>query len=190
MASQFAAEYGQASGAVVNVVTRSGTNRFEGRAFVFERDKSLTAQSFLLRDQGKLTKAPFSQQRYGGSLGGPIILDKLHFFGAFENLRQRETSIVTVPASILQAYGYDPNKTTYPLKNDGPQPFIKIDTQLNDSQTLSARYRFDQTKRIGGSIGGSSPYEMGTDSTYRNQDFGAVDITAIPPRMPSRLGNP
>jgi hypothetical protein len=172
MASQFAAEYGQASGAVVSVVTRSGTNKFEGRGFLFERDKSMSAQSFLLRDQGNLTKAPFSQQRYGGSLGGPIVLDKLHFFGAYEALRQRETSIVTVPGSILQAFGYNPSETTYPLKNDGNQPFIKFDAQLNQQQTLSARYRFDQTKTIGSGIGGSSPREMGNDYTYRNQDFG------------------
>ena len=172
MASQFAAEYGQASGAIVSVVTRSGTNRTAGRAFVFERDRSLNAQSFLLRDQGKLTKAPFSQQRYGGSLGGPIILDKVHYFGAYEGVRQRETSVVTVPGNILQAFGYNPNETTYPRKNDGQQPFFKIDTQINPQQTLSVRYRFDQTKTIGGGIGGSSPREMGTDSTYRNQDFG------------------
>ena len=172
MASQFAAEYGQASGAIVSVVTRSGTNRTAGRAFVFERDRSLNAQSFLLRDQGKLTKAPFSQQRYGGSLGGPIILDKVHYFGAYEGVRQRETSVVTVPGNILQAFGYNPNETTYPRKNDGQQPFFKIDTQINQQQTLSVRYRFDQTKTIGGGIGGSSPREMGTDSTYRNQDFG------------------
>jgi hypothetical protein len=172
MASQFAAEYGQASGAIVSVVTRSGTNRVEGRAFLFERDKSLAAQSFLLRDQGNLTKAPFSQQRYGGSLGGPIILDKLHYFGAYEGLRQREVSIVTVPSNILQAFGYNPNETTYPLKNDGNQPFFKIDAQLNQQQTLSVRYRFDQTKTIGSNIGGSNPKEMGYDYAYRNQDLG------------------
>jgi len=173
MASQFAAEYGQASGAVISVVTRSGTNRVEGRGFLFERDKSLNAQSFLLRDQGNLTKAPFSQQRYGGSLGGPIVPDKLHYFGSYEALRQREVSIVTVPSSILQSFGYDPTQTTYPRKGDGNQAFFKIDSQMTGKQTLSMRYRFDQTKTIGGGMGGSSPREMGTDSTYRNQDFGA-----------------
>ena len=172
MASQFAAEYGQASGAVVSVVTRSGTNRFEGRGFLFERDKSLNALNFFLRDQGKTEKAPFSQQRYGGSFGGPIVLDKVHFFGAYEAMRQRETSVITVKPEILQAFGYDPNETTYPRKNDSQQPFIKIDSQLREGQTLSARYRLDNSKTVGGGIGGSSPREMGTDSTYRNQDFG------------------
>jgi hypothetical protein len=178
MASQFAAEYGQASGAVVNVVTRSGTNKVEGRAFTFLRDTSLNAQDFFLRDQGNLTKPPFSQQRYGGSLGGPIVLDKLHFFGAYEGLRQRQTSVVTVKPATLQDFGYSPTDTTYPYNTNGNQGFIKIDGQVGAKQSVSARYRFDQTKTLGLGIGGSSPKEMGYDQTYRNQDFG-VSHTAI-----------
>jgi hypothetical protein len=178
MASQFAAEYGQASGAVVNVVTRSGTNKVEGRAFTFLRDTSLNAQDFFLRDQGNLTKPPFSQQRYGGSLGGPIVLDKLHFFGAYEGLRQRQTSVVTVKPATLKDFGYSPTDTTYPYNTNGNQGFIKIDGQVGAKQSVSARYRFDQTKTLGLGIGGSSPKEMGYDQTYRNQDFG-VSHTAI-----------
>ncbi len=178
MASQFAAEYGQASGAVVNVVTRSGTNRVEGRAFTFLRDTSLNAQDFFLRDQGNLTKPPFSQQQYGGSVGGPIVLDKLHYFGAYEGRRQRQTSVLTVKPNILQDFGYDPTKTIYPNNTNGNQGFVKIDAQLTGAQTLSGRYRFDQTKQIGAGIGGSSPQERGYDYTYRNQDFG-LSHTAI-----------
>lgn len=179
MASQFSAEYGQASGAVINVVTRSGTNKLEGRAFAFLRDTSLNAQDFFLRDQGNLVKPPFSQQRYGGSLGGPIVLDKLHYFGAYEGLRQRQTSVFAtkLTSDQLAALGV-PTDTKFPNNTDGNQAFIKIDGRLSPSQTLTARYRFDQTKTLGLGIGGTSPHQMGYDQTYRNQDFG-VNHTSI-----------
>jgi hypothetical protein len=181
MASQFAAEYGQASGAIVSVVTRSGTNKVQGRAFAFLRDKTLNSQDFFALDTCAAAKAAgqpcapkpaFSQQRYGGSLGGPIIQDKLHYFGVYEGLRQRETSIITVKPAVLQTFGYAPDQANYPYKNNGNQVLVKVDGQIGRNQTLTARYRFDQTKAIGNGIGGLSPKERGTDRTYRNQDFG------------------
>ncbi|MBE3135247.1 MAG: carboxypeptidase regulatory-like domain-containing protein, partial [Acidobacteria bacterium] len=89
MASQFSAEYGNASGAIVTVVTRSGTNTVQGRAFGFFRNTTLNAREFAAADlcyQAKAAgnecdpKPAFSQQRFGGTLGGPIVRDKLHYF--------------------------------------------------------------------------------------------------------------
>ncbi|MDQ3440213.1 MAG: carboxypeptidase-like regulatory domain-containing protein, partial [Planctomycetota bacterium] len=65
IANQFAAEHGDASGAIVSVVTRAGTNNLQGRAFMFHRDERFDAQDPFSKAQGS-GQAPFSQQRYGG----------------------------------------------------------------------------------------------------------------------------
>ena len=97
MANQFSAEYGMASGAIVSVVTRSGTNDLQGRVFLFHRDDSFDAQDPFSKAQGS-GKSPFSQQRYGGFLGGPLVRDRFHYFGSFEGLRERSTTVITVVA--------------------------------------------------------------------------------------------
>ena len=83
MTNQFSAEYGLSSGAVFTVITRSGTNELKGRVFAFHRGDELDAQNPFSKAQGS-GKAPFSQQRYGGFLGGPIVRDKLQYFGSYE----------------------------------------------------------------------------------------------------------
>lgn len=77
--SNFSAEYGRQSGAAINVVTKSGTNEFHGSAFEFFRNDKLDARSFFAPRRGKLRFNDF-----GYSLGGPIIKNKLFFFGGQE----------------------------------------------------------------------------------------------------------
>ena len=86
--STFNAEYGQSSGAVVNIATRSGANNFHGELFEFFRNDALDARNFfeLTSDE----PAPFKRNQFGGNLGGPIIRDKLFFFVSYEGLRQRQ----------------------------------------------------------------------------------------------------
>ena len=86
--STFNAEYGQSSGAVVNIATRSGSNAFHGELFEFFRNDALDARNFF-----ELTShepAPFKRNQFGGNIGGPIIHDKLFFFVSYEGLRQRQ----------------------------------------------------------------------------------------------------
>jgi len=86
--STFSAEYGQSSGAVVNIATRSGANDFHGELFEFFRNDALDARNFF-----ELTSqhpAPFKRNQFGGNLGGPIIRDRLFFFVSYEGLRQRQ----------------------------------------------------------------------------------------------------
>lgn len=97
--SQFAAEYGRA-GAQVNVVTKSGGDRFHGSAFEFTRNKRFDAKPFNL--VGDLPK--FQRDNFGGSLGGPLQRGRIFFFGAYEQLRRREAAAglttVTVPTEL------------------------------------------------------------------------------------------
>lgn len=98
LTNTFDAEYGRNSGAVVNVVTKSGSNQFHGDAYEFFRNQALNARGFF--DTSKLE---YLQNQFGATLGGPIKKDKTFFFITYEGDRiRRGTSgdAVTVPTSL------------------------------------------------------------------------------------------
>jgi outer membrane receptor for ferrienterochelin and colicin len=76
------AEFGRASGGVVNIVTQSGTNDYRGRVYGFLRNQRLDARNPLAP-----TKDPFTQAQYGASFGGPLKRDRTFFFSNFEQTR-------------------------------------------------------------------------------------------------------
>jgi Carboxypeptidase regulatory-like domain len=82
--NSFDAEYGRNSGAVVNVVTKSGTNEFHGSAYEFFRNDILNAHGFTFQPT---PKPPFKQNQFGGTFGGPIKKDKTFIFGSYEGRR-------------------------------------------------------------------------------------------------------
>jgi hypothetical protein len=84
LSNTFDAEYGRNSGSVINVVTKSGTNNFHGSAYEFFRNDVLNAHGFTLNPT---PKAPFKQNQFGGTFGGPIKKDKTFFFGSYEGRR-------------------------------------------------------------------------------------------------------
>jgi hypothetical protein len=77
------AEFGRSAGGIINVITKSGTNAFHGSGFEYFRTESLTAAT----SDGKPLK-DFRRNQFGGSLGGPLIKDKLFFFAAGEGIRE------------------------------------------------------------------------------------------------------
>ncbi len=85
--SQFTAADGRTAGAAVTLVTKSGTNALHGSAFGYERDRRLTAKDFFT-EQANGEKAPFSRQQFGGSIGGPVVRNRIFFFGAVEQQRE------------------------------------------------------------------------------------------------------
>ncbi len=91
--SQFGAEYGRNSGAMVNIVTRSGSNNFHGSLYEYNRNSNFDARNYFntkLNPDGSFNpQSPFNNNNFGGSLGGPIKKDHAFFFLAYEG--QRET---------------------------------------------------------------------------------------------------
>lgn len=81
------AEYGRQGGAAVNVVTKSGTNRFSGTAYEFFRDDAMNANEFFRKRAGQ-PKAELKQNQYGGTFGGPVLRDRLFFFAGYQGTRQ------------------------------------------------------------------------------------------------------
>src|SRR5688572_11834325 len=86
--STFSAQYGQSSGSIVNIATRSGANDFHGVLFEFFRNDALDARNFFEFTSNQ--PAPFKRNQFGGNLGGPILKNKLFFYVAYEGLRQRQ----------------------------------------------------------------------------------------------------
>ncbi len=85
--NRFSAELGRSASSVINVVTKSGTNEFHGSASFFERDSSLQALPATF-DRASGNELPFDRQQYSIALGGPIMKDKLFWFGSFEYRNQ------------------------------------------------------------------------------------------------------
>ena len=84
---RFKAEYGRSNGGVMNIVTKSGTNEMRGSWFTMFRDKSLNSTTFSQEIAG-LDKQDYRRYQYGGSFGGPIAVNRAHFFAAFERNQQ------------------------------------------------------------------------------------------------------
>ena len=97
ISNTFDAEYGRNSGAVVNVVTKSGTNQWHGNVYEYFRNKVLNAQGYF-----NTIKPQFNQNQFGGTFGGPIKKDRTFFFFSYEGRRLRQGvsgEIVSVPAT-------------------------------------------------------------------------------------------
>jgi len=87
--NQFSAEFGRAAGSVMNVITKSGTNNFDGSAFWFHNDNSLNTRSNQDKAAGR-TNAPYRvENQVGGTIGGPVIRGQTFFFGSYQRWTDR-----------------------------------------------------------------------------------------------------
>ena len=124
LTGQYSAEFGNASGLVLNTITRSGTNRLQGRGYYFHRDEALDA-----RNAFATTKAAFEQKQGGGWLGGPIVVDRTHFFGSAEITRG--VAVATVNTDVE--------------KGDVEQPFRNENAFAEDHPPVDATQPADGT---------------------------------------------
>jgi hypothetical protein len=97
--STYSAESGRNSGAIVNMATRSGTNSFHGEVFDFLRNSLFDSRNFF--NKAPARQSQFIRNDFGGDIGGPIIKNKLFFFGAYEGLRQRQG--ISLNQTVLNA---------------------------------------------------------------------------------------
>lgn len=153
---RWTAEQGRAVGGIVNVITKSGGNEFHGSLFANFRDDALQARDFFDKQPTPLLpdgrdKPEFQRQEFGGSIGGPIIKDKLFFFGALERFRERPINAVFPGASadleilstVFPSISFDPD---IPTPYDDTLLTVKIDHSINDKQNMSYRYSWQDNK--------------------------------------------
>jgi hypothetical protein len=114
--NSFDAEYGKFSGAVVNAITKSGTNGFHGDVFEFLRNDKLDAKNYFTSGKSELRR-----NQFGYAAGGPIWKNKLFWFSDYQGTRQvqgAETGLVTVPTAAERQGNFDPSTLTGTI--DGP----------------------------------------------------------------------
>jgi len=160
--SNYSAEYGQNAGAVVNVVTRTGTNGFHGNAFEFVRNAVFNARQWQAPTRDQLKR-----NQFGGTFGGPIIRDRTFFFGEYQGTRLRNlgsSTTQTVPSAALRATATDPaivnllkgipvgdssNKVSFqrPDVQNFNEVLGKVDHSLSQSDRISARYFYNRFSR-------------------------------------------
>lgn len=124
ISNNYSAEYGHSTGGIIAMSTRSGTNQLHGSIFEFGRNNAIDARNFFSK-----ATPPLNLHQFGGSLGGPIIKDKTHFFASWEETRQTfgTASVLTVPTlaqrngdfSQIKSILYDPST----LANGKKQPY-------------------------------------------------------------------
>jgi hypothetical protein len=132
LTNQFDAEFGRSTGAVVNAVTKQGTNALRGSAFGYMTDSSLTARDFFA-EQANLAKPDTSKQEWGGTIGGPVIRDKAHYFASLER--------VSIDDGRSNTFDVRPELNySIPQKTRVWNWMVRFDNQVNASNTWGIRY--------------------------------------------------
>jgi Carboxypeptidase regulatory-like domain/TonB dependent receptor len=166
LTSNYTAEYGRTSGAVINAITKSGENQFHGTGFFFDRDKVFDAKNYF--DRGSIPS--FRRTQFGAAGGGAIVRDKTFIFGSYEGVRQNRpaTQLINVPTDAERALAVPaivPYLKLWPeapagtaLNSDGTtQTFsvalpsisnenfytVKVDQKFSDKDSLTGSYFFD-----------------------------------------------
>lgn len=139
---RWTAEQGRAVGGIVNVITKSGGNSLRGSVFGNFRDDAMIARDFF--DKQALRENPdYNRQEFGGSIGGPIIKDKLFFFGAIERFRERtQTPIFPGAVSALRAIPGVQFVDQIPNPYDDTLFTAKVDHKINTKQSMFYRFSF------------------------------------------------
>ena len=114
----YGAEYGKRAGGQITAVTISGTNQLHGSVFEYLRNSTLDARNFFDATEGV---PPFRRNQFGGSLGGPLIRDKMFLFGNYEGFRERlAVSNVVVTPDAQARQGFLPCNLITPAPNPCP----------------------------------------------------------------------
>ncbi len=146
--NSFDAEYGKFSGAVMNAITKSGTNAFHGDAFEFLRNDAFDATNYFAPSKSELRR-----NQFGYTLGGPIWKDHLFFFSDYQGTRLvqgAETGLVTVPTTDQRNGNFDPavfattdsNGNPTPTTIDGPYWAQVLSQRLGYTVTQGEQYSF------------------------------------------------
>lgn len=157
---RYSAEYGRSVGGVVNVITKSGSNDFHGSAFVFARNQSLNSKTYF-EEQANAEKPDFSQQQFGGTLGGPIQKDKAHFFVSYERNRRNDSVQVNTQGVLPDEEG----SVEKPFRNH--LLTAKLNFQINDKNTTVVRYSLEDQSRNNDFTGGNTIASAGALNTNK-----------------------
>ena len=133
LTNQFDAEFGRARGAIVNSITKQGTNQWNGAAFNYFTSDAMTAEDYFVQNSPTLEKPETNKTEFGATLGGPIVLDKAHFFVSLE--RQ------IVNPSRSREYNARPDLSfTLSEQWRSWNYLIRVDQQINGNNSWAFRW--------------------------------------------------
>lgn len=214
--STFSAEYGRNSGAIVNILTRSGSNQFHGELFEFLRNNTFDARNFFdhcptgfatCKDGGR---PAFKRNQFGASVGGPIFKNKTFFFASYEGLRQRQgltfPTNVTVPTdaqralvtnpTVIKLLALIPPSATGAVSGSGTAP-VNIDQWTGDvshtlgpNDVLHGYYAFQKDRRGEPNLQGNTIVGFGDTRQSHRQIFTLNESHTFGPNLvnEARLG--
>ncbi len=190
--SGYSAEFGRSTGGIVNAVTKSGTNEFHGSGFYVGRPKARSRDSDFFRavETGDPTSATDTrdfefvptQQQWGGSIGGPVVKDKLFFFGAYEQQRIRiprqvvfsTLTNLTATANTQEALSfYRSQEGPFEATNDALAVLGRVDWEASENHRVNARYNYSQNEGLnstntGGAVLPTTNRAVSNDGTEEN----------------------
>jgi hypothetical protein len=191
----YTAEYGRTSGAVINAITRSGTNQLHGNGYFFDRDSIFDARNYF--DGPKV--APFRRIQFGGSAGIPIIRDRTFVFGDYEGVRQSQSSSGTIrvpdaasrasavaavlpylalwpvaPAGAVDAKGLETFNVNTPTVANENYFIVRGDHKLSSKDSLNGTYFFDSGPQTQGDPLGNVVHKV-----FSRRQLGSAEETHV-----------
>lgn len=192
--SGYSAEFGHAAGGIVNTLTKSGTNSFHGSAFEFFKNRTLNSPDpYSLDANGNLFNPPNWRHQFGGSVGGPILKDKLFFFANTEETRESRPlvssysdshltsngafiagacSVSSAQCAAAQAY-IQKTFATLPRKLNENVGFFKLDFRPSEKDNFSANFNLMQFASPNGTVSATAL----TDGSGFYPNGNQIDLT-------------
>jgi len=158
--NRFDTEIGGSAGGALSIVTKSGTNDLHGSAFGFFRDDALRAKGELDKQ-----KNDYSRQQLGGTIGGPLVKDRTHFFGSFEQVEEDNISLFRPQGSFTS------------LAEDIPIPvsqslfYAGVDHRISDAQNFRGKFMYERYRQENFRVGGVADESNGMRLDRDNWNF-------------------
>ena len=163
VANQYSVEFGRSGSGVINILTKSGSNRLAGRGYYFLRDDAFDKPNAFATG-----KVPFRQQQFGATLAGPVVRDKVHSFASYERQIYDDVVTVNVPAFVLPIITDPRTEVPRPLRQHNF--FGKLTATLSARHYLSATGMYGNQDRkaqdLGGNIAGDGGFNEKAHDVY------------------------
>lgn len=164
------AEYGRVTGAVINAVSKSGTNQLRGSALYYIRNDVFDASNFFT---GRVS--PFDEKQSGFTIGGPIVKNRAHFFAAYEFQKR---SITARPNTRIAEFDVDVDA---PIRRKLPSG--RADIQISNTHRLFARASLYYLNSQNNGVGGNTAVSGGSNEDFDTYDFALGETWVINSRM-------
>ena len=192
--AQFTAADGRTNGAAVTIVTKSGTNAVHGSVFGYARDEALTAKDYFTK-QANADEVPFNRQQFGGSMGGPILRNRLFYFGAVEQMledtgapvpdtefNQLRFLVNAEQAGLFPRGLVNPNHPRFRPQGGRLRMYsLKANSQLSNNHSIMVRYAGQNDER--------DNVQGGTNNDMSVQENSIVDAWSAVAQHGWVLGN-